>query len=142
MGRRVLRRHIWGYSVCLCPIKRTSGLNELNQQFNSYYWHMPLLLVNLTVIIGYISFHYRSTMDVELYFYCTVICKMKGKKKHKKKNRLQCSKLRKMFVEGSLICQSKIYKQNILLLLLCIITHTDTHYDLGQYKPSRHMTSK
>ena len=21
-----IRRHIWGYSVCLCPIKRTSGL--------------------------------------------------------------------------------------------------------------------
>ena len=29
MGRRVLRRHIWGYSVCLCPIKGTPGLNEL-----------------------------------------------------------------------------------------------------------------
>ena len=29
MGRRVLRRHIWGYSVCLCPIKRTSGLYGL-----------------------------------------------------------------------------------------------------------------
>ena len=30
MGRRVLRRHIWGYSVCQCPIKRTPwGLNEL-----------------------------------------------------------------------------------------------------------------
>ena len=29
MGRRVLRRHIWGYVVCLCPIKGTPGLNEL-----------------------------------------------------------------------------------------------------------------
>ena len=29
MGRRVLRRHIWGYSVCLCPIKGTPGLNKL-----------------------------------------------------------------------------------------------------------------
>ena len=29
MGRRVLRRHTWGYSVCLCPIKGTPGLNEL-----------------------------------------------------------------------------------------------------------------
>ena len=29
MGRRVLLRHIWGYSVCLCPIKGTPGLNEL-----------------------------------------------------------------------------------------------------------------
>ena len=26
MMRRVLRRHIWGYSVCLCPIKRTPDL--------------------------------------------------------------------------------------------------------------------
>ena len=26
----VLRRHIWGYAVCLCPIKRTPGLNELS----------------------------------------------------------------------------------------------------------------
>ena len=30
MGRRVLRRHIWGYSVCLCSIKGTPGLNELS----------------------------------------------------------------------------------------------------------------
>ena len=29
MGRRELRRHILGYSVCLCPIKGTPGLNEL-----------------------------------------------------------------------------------------------------------------
>ena len=29
-GSEVLRRHIWGYTVCLYPIKRTSGLNELN----------------------------------------------------------------------------------------------------------------
>ena len=29
MGRRVLRRYIWGYSVCLCPIKRTPGLYGL-----------------------------------------------------------------------------------------------------------------
>ena len=30
MGHGVLRRHIWGYTVCLCPIKRTPGLYELN----------------------------------------------------------------------------------------------------------------
>ena len=30
MGLRVLRRHIWGYSVCQCPIKRTSGLYGLS----------------------------------------------------------------------------------------------------------------
>ena len=29
MGRRVLRRLIWDYSVCLCPMKGTPGLNEL-----------------------------------------------------------------------------------------------------------------
>ena len=29
MGRRILRRHIWGYVVCLCPIKGTPGLKEL-----------------------------------------------------------------------------------------------------------------
>ena len=34
MGRRVLQRHIWGYAVCLCPIKRTSGLNELRNEFH------------------------------------------------------------------------------------------------------------
>ena len=28
-GSRVLRRHIWGYAVCLCPTKGTPGLNEL-----------------------------------------------------------------------------------------------------------------
>ena len=28
-GHRVLRRHIGGYSVCLCPIKRTPGLYGL-----------------------------------------------------------------------------------------------------------------
>lgn len=29
MGRHVLRRHILGYSVCLCPIKRMAGLYGL-----------------------------------------------------------------------------------------------------------------
>ena len=29
MGHRILRCHIWGYAVCLCPIKGTPGLNEL-----------------------------------------------------------------------------------------------------------------
>ena len=29
MGRRVLRRHIWGYTVCPCPTKGSPGLNEL-----------------------------------------------------------------------------------------------------------------
>ena len=30
MGRRVLQRHIWGYSVSLCHMKRTPGLYELS----------------------------------------------------------------------------------------------------------------
>ena len=30
MGCRVRRRHIWDYSVCLCPIKGSPFLNELN----------------------------------------------------------------------------------------------------------------
>ena len=34
MGRRVLRLHIWGYTVCLCPIKGTPGLNELTLVFS------------------------------------------------------------------------------------------------------------
>ena len=29
MGRCILRCHIWGYSVCICPIKRISGLYRL-----------------------------------------------------------------------------------------------------------------
>ena len=31
----VLRRHIWGYAVCLCPIKETPGVNELNRSSTS-----------------------------------------------------------------------------------------------------------
>ena len=29
LSEQDLRRHIWGYSVCLCPIKRTPGLYGL-----------------------------------------------------------------------------------------------------------------
>lgn len=29
LGRRNLRCTIWGYSVCICPVKRTQGLNGL-----------------------------------------------------------------------------------------------------------------
>ena len=43
MGRHVLRRHNWGYSVCLCPIKRAPGLyglrhqeEEVTQPYNNY----------------------------------------------------------------------------------------------------------
>ena len=34
MGRRVLRHHIWGYSVCLCPTKGKPDLNELITEFS------------------------------------------------------------------------------------------------------------
>ena len=33
MGCPILRRHIWGYAVCLCPIKGMPGLNELKTGF-------------------------------------------------------------------------------------------------------------
>ena len=34
------RRHIWGYSVCLCPVKRMPGLNELiNSRINILLMH-------------------------------------------------------------------------------------------------------
>ena len=33
LGSRVLRRHIWGYTVCLCPTKWTPGLYELIERF-------------------------------------------------------------------------------------------------------------
>ena len=39
MGRRILRRHIWGYSGCLCPIKGTPGLNELIKQTRIPFSH-------------------------------------------------------------------------------------------------------
>ena len=37
MGRRILRRPIWGYTVCLYPIKRLPGLSTGNGcSYNSY----------------------------------------------------------------------------------------------------------
>ena len=33
----VLRRHIWGYSVCPCPLKGTPGLNELSTAATSSF---------------------------------------------------------------------------------------------------------
>ena len=46
MGRRVLQHHIWGYAVCLCPIKGTPGLNELmtiyfSDDFKSFAQEKP-----------------------------------------------------------------------------------------------------
>ena len=37
MGRRVLRRHICGYAVCLCPIKGTPGLYKLRSEEKTQY---------------------------------------------------------------------------------------------------------
>ena len=42
MGRRVLRRYIWGYAVCLCPTKKTPGLNELKDQKENIICTMTL----------------------------------------------------------------------------------------------------
>ena len=46
MGRRVLRRHIWGYSVGLCPIKRTPGLYRL---MSRKMGHTAVLAIKVTV---------------------------------------------------------------------------------------------
>ena len=59
MGRRILWRPIWGYFVCLCPIKRTPGLYGLtsNQAFMSrvkvdpggFRAHILLVTVDLEI---------------------------------------------------------------------------------------------
>ena len=36
MGRRVMRRQIWDYSVCLCHIKRPPGLYGLMRPVTLY----------------------------------------------------------------------------------------------------------
>ena len=52
MRRRILRRHIWGFAVCLCPTKRTQGFYCLirprstaksNIRMASYYNHTVLV---------------------------------------------------------------------------------------------------
>ena len=47
MGRRVLRRHIMGYTVCLCPTKGTPGLNELNQTVIISVVHVHIVKLKL-----------------------------------------------------------------------------------------------
>ena len=37
---RLLRRHIWGYVACLCPIKGTPGLHEIILQRFTYSVNM------------------------------------------------------------------------------------------------------
>ena len=55
MGRCVLRCHIRGYSVCLCPIKGTPGLKELkricNKHVSSTTSPRPPSNLNITTVI-------------------------------------------------------------------------------------------
>ena len=67
MGRHILRRHIRGYSDCICPIKRTPNLYELmsfsvSSRFHcfvkDYFYHGPLLqLLLLCHVDGVRSIH-------------------------------------------------------------------------------------
>ena len=55
MGRRVLRRPISGFAVCLCPIKRTPGLNKkkcLNARHN--WTPVPFYTFSLLITISFI----------------------------------------------------------------------------------------
>ena len=63
MGRRVLRRHAWGYSICLCPIKGTTGLNELMLNgFAHHYNHF----VEPTFIFRDIRSDYKDLFHLSL----------------------------------------------------------------------------
>ena len=55
MGRRVLRRHIWGYSVCLCPIKRTPGLNELIAMLKGKKESVMLLKMSMVAHLQFLA---------------------------------------------------------------------------------------
>ena len=47
MGRRILRRHIWDYAVCLCPIKGTPGLYELTHLDFLLYGQRPVHVLTI-----------------------------------------------------------------------------------------------
>ena len=74
MGRRVLRRPIWGYYVCLCPIKGTPGLNELNR--GSYTSGHFILKFIKGAFSEFNKFNMKVTVSVrfvlsfEIGFYC------------------------------------------------------------------------
>ena len=77
MGRRVLRRHIWGYSVCLCPIKRTPVLNELSTEpivkIEAYYLYRQfidiIMLIFMTMRLLWLPFNDRSyIIENEVYY--------------------------------------------------------------------------
>ena len=61
MGPRVLLRHICGYSVCLCPIKRTPdlyGLKDLNNfalQINGFVDVTKMVHITLTRLVSYLG---------------------------------------------------------------------------------------
>ena len=75
MGRRVLLRHIWGYSVCLCSIKGTPGLNELsnhlfhklnNLKFCHEHEHSKKAAENFGMFLCFATIPFDST---NAYFY-------------------------------------------------------------------------
>ena len=55
MGRLVLWRHIWSYSVCPCPINRTPGFIEITNESPSLNKVITYLLTYLlnTVIYAF-----------------------------------------------------------------------------------------
>ena len=53
MGRRVLRCHILGYSVCLCPIKRTPGLYGLTAYFFNFRCMWLIMTIACICAVGY-----------------------------------------------------------------------------------------
>ena len=48
----VLRRHIWGYAVCLCPIKGTPGLNELIKAASLTFSERTVLVSSNSIVRG------------------------------------------------------------------------------------------
>ena len=60
MGRRVLRRLIWGYAVCLCPTKGTPGLNEFIFYNEICEKAANFLFVDMTLNIGREAVYYQS----------------------------------------------------------------------------------
>ena len=57
--RRVLRRPIWGYSVCLCPIKKPPGVYGLNffpEVRSSYCFALFSLISCLTYTVNFCGY--------------------------------------------------------------------------------------
>ena len=60
------RRHILGYSVCPCPIKRMPGVYGLKKKF-SYLWFQGFITFYRINIFAY-SFRRSSTTKTKFYF--------------------------------------------------------------------------